>query len=102
MTYLPIAAGALAGLLLSILVDAAGLHLAIFTLTGAAAGQVSRMLAPGSERVYWIALGLVVLLLLASLLGLGVSGLIVFLPIVFSLTYFLARIVRRFLPADAK
>ena len=102
MTYIPVAAGALAGLLLSLLVGAGGLQLAVFTIAGGLAGQVARMLRSGSERVYWIALGLVILLLLAALMGAGVSGFLAFLPIVFSLTYLVARITRKVLPQSAK
>lgn len=67
----------------------------IFTVTGLIAAGVARFQPPGAERIYWLFAGLAILLFAASFFGLSLHRFWFILPIVFVLSYFTARLVRK-------
>ena len=95
MSYLPQIAATIIGLLLAMILGATPLGTAGFVLLAVIAGFLATVLAPGSERVYWAAVGAVLLMIVLSYFGLNISGFLFAAPIVFALSNFAARLARK-------
>lgn len=95
MNYIPLGASLVTALILGLLTGAGAVGLAVFLICGALAAWLAQEMPPGSERVYWSVLGLVVLALAAAFLGMGVHRLAAFAPVILALCYFIARIAGR-------
>ena len=96
MTYLPQIVAIVLGLALAYFMGASLAGLIGFLLIAIVAGVVAQAMEPGSERVYWLAVGAVVLMILLSFFGLDINGFVFVAPAFFALTYFAARLIRKF------
>ena len=101
MAQLPIIAAGILGLVLAFVLGASTGGIVGFVILSVLAGFVATLLKPGSERVYWIAVGTVVLMIALSYFGFDINGFIFAAPIIFALAYFTARLARRFIGQNA-
>jgi len=74
----------------------------LFLIAGGAAGLLASQMPPGSERVYWGALGATLALLAISLLGANLGRLWLITPIVLMLSYFGARLALKISRRNSK
>jgi len=96
MIYIPNIVAALLALVFGVFAGASAMGLVWFVLLGLAGSLVALFPKPGSERVYWIILGLTVLFIILAIMNVDISGPIFIAPLVFALGYFAARVTRRF------
>ena len=96
MNYLPQIVAGIIGLGLGLLLGASTIGLIGFVILGVLAGFVAQTQKPGSEKVYWFAVLAVLLMIVLSYFGMNISGFIFVAPVIFALTYFGARLARRF------
>ena len=96
MKYVPYLSGVLAGLLLSVLLGFGLWHLIIAVLLGALAGHLSTQLSAGSERVYWVGVGVTLGVWIVGAFFWSLPGALVIMPVIFMASYFVARLVGRF------
>ena len=96
MNYLPQIVAGIIGLGLGLLLGASTMGLIGFVILGVLAGFAAQTQKPGSEKVYWFAVLAVLLMIVLSYFGLNISGFIFVAPVIFALTYFSARLARRF------
>ncbi len=96
MKQLHLVVAVLIAFLSGLLIGATLFGLIGFALMGLIAGAVASTQTAGSERVYWVCLILLVSMILVSFIGLSVSRFLFIAPLIFSVSYFFARLVRRF------
>ena len=95
MTFLPQIVSVLLAAVAGIFMGASFAGLAGFILIGLIAGFTAQAMAPGSERIYWIAVSVIILMILLSYFGFDINGFIFVTPALFALTYFAARLVMK-------
>lgn len=82
-----------ASVLIGFGLEGPGLGLLWFGLTGVFAGALANFQPPGAERFYWGFVLIAFALIVLSAIGLDFSRWFFILPIVFVVSYFLARLV---------
>ena len=95
MTHIPMIVGAVIGLLLALALGSGILGFVLLVLAGAAGGALALRRPKGAEGIYWIFVGLTVLMFVLALVGLSVSGLVMMLPLTLAAGYFVARLTMR-------
>ena len=96
MNYLPQIVAVVIGLVVAVVIGASFTGIIGFLVLALLAGFTAQAMEPGSERIYWLAVGGIVLMILLSYFGLNISGFIFVVPAFFALTYFAARLAKKF------
>ena len=96
MTYLPQIIAIVIGLVAAFLMGASFSGVIGFLLIALMAGITAQLMAPGSERVYWVAVAAIMLMILLSYFGIDIDGFVFIAPAIFALTYFAARLAKKF------
>lgn len=98
MAYISYLIGAVLGLVFGLMLSVSALWVAVFALTGLFAGFLASKMAKGSEKPYWFTLLALIVLIIAAFAGMAIPAPIMLAPIVFVVSYFLLRLISRFLP----
>ena len=97
MTKLSFAIALIISLALGFVLHEGLLVISLFGLIGLVAAFTARIAPPGAERVYWLFLIAIILLVGASFFGASFGRLWFILPIVFIVSYFSARLTLKIL-----
>ena len=95
MKIIPITAALIVSLLLAYLLGESLIGYAAFAIAGALGGWIAGYMQRGSERLYWGFVFLTLALFVITVFVVSLDKLIVILPLVLTLGYFVARLTGR-------
>lgn len=97
MSSLSLYAATISGLLFAFLLGAGPWGVFLFALLGGAGHLIAGLMPARSERVYWYALGVLILFILLNMFGLGLHRNLMVAPLVLMLGHFVSRVASRVL-----
>ncbi|MEM9234762.1 MAG: hypothetical protein AAGA69_11075 [Pseudomonadota bacterium] len=95
MTYLPLVLSLVTGLVIGLLLGASFIGVLFFMIFGFAGHAYGGLFPTKSERVYWIGLASVLLLIIVNLFGLSIHRYLLVAPLIVMAGHFASRITRR-------
>lgn len=96
MSFIPVLTAVIVSALLGYFWADGNLTFSLFIITGLISGFLSRVQPNGSERFYWGFVVVTIVLTFATFIGISIHRYAFILPLIFAISYFFARLTRKF------